>query len=51
MITDPEEWLTLQFFLGIGAREQQVMYAECNDIDFVDGHFSVRAQPSGLWLD
>ena len=45
MITDPEEWLTFQFFLGIGAREQEVMYAEWNDLHFVDGHFSVRAQP------
>ena len=40
----PEEWLLFQFFLCTGAREQEVMYAEWNDIDFVDGLFTVRAK-------
>lgn len=42
--SDPEEWLMFQFFLCTGAREQEVMYAEWNDIDFVDGLFTVRAK-------
>lgn len=41
---DPEEWILFQFFLCTGAREQEVMYAEWNDIDFVDGLFTVRAK-------
>ena len=41
---DPEEWLMFQFFLCTGAREQELMYAEWNDIDFVDGLFTVRAK-------
>jgi len=40
----PDEWLLFQFFLCTGAREQEVMYAEWNDIDFVDGLFTVRAK-------
>jgi integrase/recombinase XerD len=40
----PEEWLLFQFFLCSGAREQEVMNAEWNDIDFVDGLFTVRAK-------
>jgi integrase/recombinase XerD len=39
-----EEWLLFQFFLCTGAREQEVMYAAWNDIDFVDGLFTVRAK-------
>jgi integrase len=42
----PEEWLMFQFFLCTGAREQEVMYAEWNDIDFIDGLFTVRAKAS-----
>jgi integrase/recombinase XerD len=41
---DPEEWLLFQFFLCTGAREQEVMNAEYNDLDFVDGLFTVRAK-------
>jgi integrase/recombinase XerD len=41
---DPEEWILFQFFLCTGAREQEVMYAEWNDIDFVDGLFTVKAK-------
>ena len=41
---DPEEWILFQFFLCTGAREQEVMHAEWNDIDFVDGLFTVKAK-------
>jgi integrase len=41
---DPEEWILFQFFLCTGAREQEVMYAEWGDIDFVDSLFTVRAK-------
>lgn len=41
---DPEQWILFQFFLCTGAREQEVMYAEWNDIDFVDGLFTVKAK-------
>ena len=41
---DPEEWILFQFFLCTRAREQEVMYADWNDIDFVDGLFTVRAK-------
>jgi integrase/recombinase XerD len=40
----PEEWILFQFFLCTGAREQEVMYAEWNDVDFVDGLFTVKAK-------
>ncbi|MBZ5720751.1 MAG: tyrosine-type recombinase/integrase [Acidobacteriia bacterium] len=40
----PEEWILFQFFLCTGAREQEVMYAEWNDADFVDGLFTVKAK-------
>jgi len=39
---DPEEWLLYQFYLCSGAREQEVMVAEYDDLDFVDGLFNVR---------
>ena len=38
----PDEWLLFQFFLGTGAREQEVMYACWEDVDFTDGIFTVR---------
>jgi integrase/recombinase XerD len=41
---EPEEWLLYQFFLCSGAREQEVMNAEYDDLDFVDGLFTVRAK-------
>lgn len=40
----PDEKLLFQFFLSTGAREQEVMYAEWDDIDFVDKLFLVRAK-------
>jgi integrase len=40
----PEEWILFQFFLCTGAREQEGMYAEWSDIDFVDGLFTVKAK-------
>src|SRR5580692_45467 len=39
-----EETILFQFFLCTGAREQEVMYAEWNDIDFVDNLFTVKAK-------
>jgi integrase len=39
-----DEWLLFQFFLCSGAREQEVMHAAKEDIDFVDGLFTVRAK-------
>jgi integrase len=41
---DPEEWMLFQFFLCTGAREQEVMHATWDDIDFVDGLFTVKAK-------
>jgi integrase len=40
----PDEWLLFQFFLCTGAREQEVAHAEWDDIDFVDGLFTVKAK-------
>jgi integrase len=41
----PEEWITFQFFLTTGAREQEVMDALWTDIDFADGVFTIRDHP------
>jgi integrase/recombinase XerD len=41
----PEEWLTFQFFLTTGAREQEVMHASWSDIDFKDGVYTIRDHP------
>ncbi len=38
----PEEWLLFKFFLCTGAREQEVMYAEWDAIDFTDKIFHIR---------
>jgi len=43
-VATPEEWMLFQFFLCTGAREQEVMYAEWNDVDFVDGLFTIKAK-------
>jgi integrase/recombinase XerD len=43
-VTDEEETLLYQFFLTTGAREQEVMFAEWSDIDFVDALFTVKAK-------
>src|SRR5262249_13458024 len=43
-VAEPEEWILFQFFLCTGAREQEVMYATWDDIDFVDGLFTVKAK-------
>jgi integrase/recombinase XerD len=40
----PEEWILFQFFLCTGAREQEVMNAEWNDVDFVDSLFTAKAK-------
>jgi integrase/recombinase XerD len=42
---DKNESLMFNFFLCTGAREQEVMNAEFDDLDFVDGLFTVRAKP------
>jgi len=39
----PDEWVLFQFFLGLGPREQEVMYAHWSDVDFVDGIYKVTA--------
>jgi integrase/recombinase XerD len=39
----PDEWVLFQFFLGLGPREQEVMYANWSDVDFVDGIYQVTA--------
>jgi integrase/recombinase XerD len=41
--------LLYQFFLGSGAREQEVMHACWEDIDFVSGVWSIRAKPEWRW--
>jgi integrase len=41
----PEEWQLFQFFLGTGARDQEVMFACWSDIDFEDGIFTVHEHP------
>src|ERR1700722_1743364 len=41
---DSEEWLLFQFFLCSGFREQEVMNATKEDIDFPDGLITVRAK-------
>jgi integrase/recombinase XerD len=40
-----EEWALFQFFLGTGARDQEVMFATWDDIDFEDGIFTVHEHP------
>jgi integrase/recombinase XerD len=40
-----EERITFQFFLVTGAREQEVMHATWNDIDFKEGIFTIREHP------
>lgn len=39
----PDEWLLFQVFLGTGARDQEVQFAQWSDIDFVDGLYTVTA--------
>lgn len=38
---DDDDWLAFQFFLGSGAREQEVMYATWRDVDFTNKTFHV----------
>jgi integrase/recombinase XerD len=38
----PEEWILFQFFLGTGAREQEVAHACWQDINFRDGIYTIR---------
>jgi integrase len=46
---DAEEKLLWQFFLFTGAREQEVMNAAWNDIDFVDGLWTCKEKTD--WTD
>jgi integrase len=46
-VATPEEEILFQFFLCTGVREQEAMYAEWDDLDFVDGIFTVKAK--GHW--
>jgi integrase/recombinase XerD len=39
----PAEWLLFQFFLGTGARDQEVQFARWSDMNFVDGIYTVTA--------
>ena len=40
-----EEYIWLRFFLGLGMREREVMFAAWQDIDFEKGLFKVTEKP------
>jgi integrase/recombinase XerD len=42
---DAEETVRYKFFLGTACREQEVMYAAWQDIDFARGLYHIRAKP------
>jgi integrase len=42
---DEEETIRYKFFLGTACREQEVMYAAWQDIDFARGIYHIRAKP------
>ena len=42
---DEEETVRYKFFLGTACREQEVMYAAWQDIDFARGIYHIRAKP------
>jgi integrase len=42
---DAEETIRYKFFLGTACREQEVMYAAWQDIDFARGLYHVRRKP------
>ena len=46
---DAEDQLAFQFFLGSGAREQEVMYACWPDIDFIHGTFRITEKADLGW--
>jgi hypothetical protein len=45
-VATADEWVLFEFFLGLGPREQEVMYAHWSDLDLVDGIYKVTAHPS-----
>ena len=44
-VMDAEETIRYKFFLGTACREQEVMYAAWQDIDFTRGIYHIRAKP------
>lgn len=44
-VADSEEEILFRFFLGLGMREQEVMYASWKDVDFERGLFHVVDKP------
>jgi integrase/recombinase XerD len=42
---DEEETVRYKFFLGTACREQEVMYASWQDVDFARGVYHIRAKP------
>jgi integrase len=42
---EPEEVIRYKFFLGTACREQEVMYAAWQDIDFTRGLYHIRRKP------
>ena len=44
-VMDDEETVRYKFFLGTACREQEVMYAAWQDIDFARGIYHIRAKP------
>lgn len=42
---EPEEVIRYKFFLGTACREQEVMYASWQDIDFTRGVYHIRSKP------
>lgn len=41
----PEEIIRYKFFLGTASREQEVMYASWQDVDFARGVYHIRSKP------
>ena len=50
-VADPEETILLHFFLCTGARDQEVAHAEWDDIDFVDGLYTIKSKPGWTTKD
>jgi integrase len=47
----PDERLMFNFYLVTGCREQEAMWAQWADVDFVDGIFTVKAKPGWMPKD
>jgi site-specific recombinase XerD len=50
-VADSEETILLHFFLCTGARDQEVAHAEWDDIDFVDGLYTIKSKPGWTTKD